>query len=327
MALYKYSYREDNGEFHAYVETEGGQVVWRVSYPDYYEHEEDGELIESNTLFDDGYMKDVDDVEGLEDYLKSIGVLQHGDELYTEEEWEEHYEEEYADGGMMDVRMEDTVQRMDDPNFADISFYAKGGNLETKIKNLLVQKESFDLPLEMAVYVPSTEKANQIISKREFAKRIEDVQVYLSQLFGGFSSVDVEGGYESSEKGLIQEDVTKVVAFGNRDGFEDKFNRLMNKIVDWCKAWSQESIGFEFEGDLFYISENAKFSYGGGIDDDEAMQRKMILKSSRSINKPQPEYYRGYDKRHYKDEKPYSPIKYDDMSLEKFLKSKYNKRK
>ena len=33
----------------------------------------------------------------------------------------------YADGGEMDVRMEDTVQRMDNPNFADISYYDNGG--------------------------------------------------------------------------------------------------------------------------------------------------------------------------------------------------------
>lgn len=34
-----------------------------------------------------------------------------------------------ADGGVMDVRMQDTVQRMDDPNFADISMYGKGGKI------------------------------------------------------------------------------------------------------------------------------------------------------------------------------------------------------
>jgi len=69
------------------------------------------------------------------------------------------------------------------------------------------------------------------------------------------------------------------------------------------------------------------YSYGGGLDYDEAMQRKMILKQSRSKNKPQPEFYRGYNKRYYKDEKPYSPIKADDLPLEKFLQSKYNKNK
>jgi hypothetical protein len=608
MATYKYSCNEERGEFHGHIEDENGKEVFSFHYPEFYEDENDGELIECATLIDSGHMKHTQDVEGLEDYLKSIGILHSGDELLSENEyakggvikWQDvqigdsarvksenkmglilktygrkfhlkfpngnektydaseleffkdedefaeggeiergnvvvfkkdmkgnmahrgrwkvvdvvynefgmpsyhlysdsygfsldvepsevekatffaerfadggdigyipmELEEKFAilskwggvnireligilnamidseitdndliinptkntrfqreraiekkikeiwekiepqykgdlkgyryysslkeligrnwiyenllknfkpyrkyqkfnDGGVMDVRMEDTVQRMDNSDFADISMYAKGGNLEDKIKKLLVAKESFDLPLEMAVYVPSTEKASQIIPKREFSKRIEDVQTYLSQLFGGFSSVKAQGGYESSEKGLIQEDVIKVVAFANRNGFEEKFNELMNRIVAWCKAWSQESIGFEFEGDLFYVSENAKFkngglfsrefkhytkeatsqrkgvadeimkdkdialgySYGGGLDYDEAMQRKMILKQSRSKNKPQPEFYRGYNKRYYKDEKPYSPIKADDLPLEKFLQSKYNKNK
>jgi len=49
-------------------------------------------------------------------------------------------DKEFADGGEMDVRMEDTVQRMDNPNFADISYYDKGalipqqGTLFTKDK-------------------------------------------------------------------------------------------------------------------------------------------------------------------------------------------------
>ena len=36
----------------------------------------------------------------------------------------------YENGGVADVRMEDTVQRMDDPNFADISMYMKGGKID-----------------------------------------------------------------------------------------------------------------------------------------------------------------------------------------------------
>lgn len=239
MAIYLYEFHEERGEFDAFVEDINGKDVWRVHYPDYYEDEISGEVIESNTIFEDGFMKDVYDIDGLEKYLKSLKIIKDDDRVYFRSEYHEDEEVE-----------ED---------------YAKGGALETKIKKMLVEKESFDLPLEMAVYVPSTEKANQIVSKRDFAKRIEEVQIYLSQLFGGFSSVDVEGGYESNEKGLIQEDVTKVVAFANQDGFEDKFNTLMRKIVQWCKDWSQESIGLEFEGDLFYISENAKFKRGGGI--------------------------------------------------------------
>ena len=139
--------------------------------------------------------------------------------------------------------------------------FAEGGKIETKIKKKL--SSSFALPLQMAVYVPSTEKASQIISKKDFNNRVDEVENYLSDLFGGFSATSVEGGYLSDNKGLIQEDVVKVTAFSGKDGFEDKFAKLLDRIKSWCNNWGQESMGFEFEGELFYIDKDAKFAKGG----------------------------------------------------------------
>ena len=136
--------------------------------------------------------------------------------------------------------------------------------LERRIKGKL--SKSFELPLEMAIYVPSTDKANVIIPKTEFRKRIEEVEAYLSDLFGGYSSTSVDGGYMSTDKGLIKEDVARVSTFGQNDGFEGKFNTLVDKIIFWCGKWGQESMGFEFEGDMFYISADAKFEDGGSVD-------------------------------------------------------------
>ena len=142
---------------------------------------------------------------------------------------------------------------------------AEGGTLNTRVINKIKAQKPFELPLELSVYVPSTKDASQIISKREYNQRIEEVQRFLADLFGGFSSVSVEGGYVSDEKGLINEDVTRVVAFASKEGFEKKLDTLLKKIVDWCGYWSQESIGFEYEGDLFYIDAKSKFEYGGQV--------------------------------------------------------------
>jgi hypothetical protein len=43
---------------------------------------------------------------------------------------------------------------------------------------------------------------------------------------------------------------------------------LIKRITLWCEDWTQESIGFEIEGDLFYIDKNfeydkEKFNHGG----------------------------------------------------------------
>jgi hypothetical protein len=138
---------------------------------------------------------------------------------------------------------------------------ASGGALETKLKKKL--GESFELPMEVAVYVPSTEKANVIISKKEFTNRVEEVEKYLSNLFGGYSAVSVDGGYMSDEKGLIQEDVARVASFGGKADFESKFQNLLRQVTKWGADWGQESMGLEFEGDMFYIDSNAKFKDGG----------------------------------------------------------------
>lgn len=57
----------------------------------------------------------------------------------------------YEDGGEMDVRMEDTVQRMDNPNFADISYYDNGG--ATDFGKVITSSSRFK-PRETIVFDP-----------------------------------------------------------------------------------------------------------------------------------------------------------------------------
>ena len=139
--------------------------------------------------------------------------------------------------------------------------YAHGGKIEVKIKERL--SKSFELPLQMAIYVPSTKDKNIVISKEELSYRVKVVEKYLATLFGGFNSAKVDGGFQSVDKGVINEDAVRVVAFANPEGFEPKFEKLVNKVKEWCRLWSQESIGLEFENDLFYIEQDSKFAKGG----------------------------------------------------------------
>ena len=155
--------------------------------------------------------------------------------------------------------------------------YAGGGSLEDGIKKKL--NKNFSLPLEVAVYVPSTKDADESISKKEFESRIKSVEKYLSGLFGGFSANDVDGGYMSQEKGLITEEVYKVISFAQRDGFSSKMEKLVAQIKKWAKDWGQESIGLEFEGDLFYIDQAGEYKLGG------MMSKHYSTRTSSHINK------------------------------------------
>ncbi len=158
----------------------------------------------------------------------------------------------------------------DDGEIYAMVSYAAGGALESKLKRRM--KDSFELPLQVAVYVPSTKNVDVIITKKEMEKRIDDTEKLLSQLFGGYSAVQVEGGFESNDKGLVQEQAVRVVAYGAKENeqgipFEKSFENLINQVKSWCKEWSQQSIGLEFENDLFYVNAETKFELGGYMAD------------------------------------------------------------
>ena len=214
MAKFNYSYHEERGEFSAYVENEAGETVWNVRYPDYYEDDETGELIEGSTIFEDGFMKNAADVNGLRDYLIDMGLMDEDDELVISHEL--------------------------------------GAELEAMKDKAL--EGSFELPIQMAVLVPSTINVDERISEEEFKKRITSVEEFLSSLFGGYSADPVDGGYVSSEKGLVREDVERVVAFSTQDSFRQNFGKLVYQIKQWCEDWGQEAIGYELETDLYYVS-------------------------------------------------------------------------
>lgn len=233
MAKFLYEYHEERGEFRASLTDENGKEVWSVKYPDYYEDELTGELMEGSTIFEDGFMRNVDDISGLEKYMKSMGVLKADDEVVSVDE-----------------------DRFD-----------TGGEIKNKLNNVVKKSDNgLALEYEFAVYVPSTESASQIINRKEFQRRIDEVQAYLSGLFGGFSSSNVDGGYYSNEKGLIQEDVVRVVAFATKDAAKKNLPALISQLGMWAEKWGQEAIGLEFEGDLFYVDKKTRLNRGGFLN-------------------------------------------------------------
>lgn len=114
------------------------------------------------------------------------------------------------------------------------------------------------LPIEQTVYVPSTSgiKEQRKISKKQFSGRVNEVRGFLSKRFGGFTSVEGVGGWLDSEgkkERLVKENVVKVTSFSKRPEYRKHHNELINQLGTWGKNWKQSSIGYEQEGDLFYV--------------------------------------------------------------------------
>ena len=140
----------------------------------------------------------------------------------------------------------------------DKNKFVKGGGVE--IPNA---DKMFHLPFELAVYVPSTTNVSDSISTTEMRKRVKETETYLAETFGGFTSSEKIGGYLSSKSTIVTEKVVPVTAFCSMEDFRKNKNKLINKLSVWAKAWGQEAIGFEFEGDLYYVPQ--KFKKGGTL--------------------------------------------------------------
>lgn len=115
--------------------------------------------------------------------------------------------------------------------------------------------KTFHLPIETAIYIPATTTGQKELSNSQFKKRILSAEKQLAKLFGGFSTVEVNGGYTLVDGRLVKEKVAKVVVFTTGDTLMKHQADLKKWLVKKGKQWNQESMGLEVEGDLYYVSE------------------------------------------------------------------------
>ena len=82
-------------------------------------------------------------------------------------------------------------------------------------------KGSFKLPIQTATLVPST-LFDKRVSATIFRKRVDETRRFLSKLFGGYTSVQVKGGFVSKKGTLIKEPIALIVAYSQKKGFITK---------------------------------------------------------------------------------------------------------
>ncbi len=117
-----------------------------------------------------------------------------------------------------------------------------------------VPKGTIRLEIEHAVYVPSTKNINQKISEAEFKKRVITVRNYMRQNFYGSTSVKGIGNYSDKTNRSVDEKVVRVVNFADDKVYKQKRQQIITQVRSWGRQWGQESIGYEVEGDMYYIS-------------------------------------------------------------------------
>jgi len=135
------------------------------------------------------------------------------------------------------------------------SSYAKGGALSQEFK--------FDK--NFIIYVPSTTDVGTHITKKQLDKRVKQVKDYVANVFGGYTETETDGGYKTTDGDIVEEDIIKVSVFAKRKDWKKNETKIVEQIRKWGKEWGQEAIGFEFEGDLYYVDDEKKFKVGGDV--------------------------------------------------------------
>lgn len=110
------------------------------------------------------------------------------------------------------------------------------------------------LAVANAIYVPDTDKLGNKISKKQFHLRIQETENYLLKIFGGFATSVLEHGeFKSIRKKIICENVVHVMSFSEVKTFLKHRKSLEKWLLQKKKEWNQEALGYEFEGDLYFI--------------------------------------------------------------------------
>ncbi len=116
--------------------------------------------------------------------------------------------------------------------------------------------DRFWLDKEAKIYIPSTDDTDKEISDKRFEQRIKNAQEEFSEKFGGTTTFLGKGTYISDAGDFVKEDVAVMQV----NMTEESWNKQKNNIYEWLEKkqekWGQESVSFEFEGDLTFIEED-----------------------------------------------------------------------
>jgi len=110
------------------------------------------------------------------------------------------------------------------------------------------------MAVENAVYLTDTDDKGNKITTKKLNARIKEVETMFLELFGGYNYVDLgKGSFISKNKKIMKERVIRIVSFAEGPLFIKNRKKLEKWLLLKKKEWHQESMSYEFEGDLYYI--------------------------------------------------------------------------
>lgn len=104
------------------------------------------------------------------------------------------------------------------------------------------------------VYVPSTRSGDIPIKESAFQRRIKETKNFLLKRFDGSSMHTQVGSYRMEESGkVINERVAVITIFTDRDNYYKYDQDIRWFVMKKKHSWGQESMGYEYNGKLFFV--------------------------------------------------------------------------
>lgn len=110
--------------------------------------------------------------------------------------------------------------------------------------------EMFSLKKRISIYVPSTVNVNENIDNKIY---VEKTACFLSDLFGGSTSVNASGNWVSGDIGLVSENVTIVYSYCSKSDFDQYENDIILFVKKLCSEMKQECISCEIDNNLYFV--------------------------------------------------------------------------
>ena len=111
-------------------------------------------------------------------------------------------------------------------------------------------KGLFSLDHSIKLYIPSTIETNKSADNRA---QVDETLILFSQLFGGATSYDAVGAWESAKAGLVKEKVKIVQSYATGEQVEESIDLVIRHAEQIKIEMSQEAISLEYDNKLYFI--------------------------------------------------------------------------
>lgn len=120
------------------------------------------------------------------------------------------------------------------------------------MKNVKIAKLNnlFKLSSKITVYIPATVNIDEKIDN---SKYVDELASLMSEFFGGATSCQVLGYWNSPTAGLVKEYTTQVYSYCTDNDLQNHAEKVIDYCINLKNELKQDAISLEINGEMYFI--------------------------------------------------------------------------